>query len=206
MECITPFSTDVFVFRPPEAEALNPPLRQALLAERQGGPGVSASEVGGWHSVPDLARRPGPPTRPVMQSIVRHTGEVVRQLAGRRGQTVPPLGWSVEAWAIILDEGGYNRPHDHHPAHFSAAWYVDAGEPPTDDHPLSGAFSVLDPRRATGVIPGLDLWPSSLDIRPESGMLIVFPAWLRHHVHPYRGERPRVVVSANLRLVPPGTP
>ena len=31
-------------------------------------------------------------------------------------------------------------------------------------------------------------------------MLVIFPGWLMHHVHAYRGARPRVAISCNLTL------
>lgn len=202
MDHLSLFCTDVFVFRPPNAETLNPPLLQAILDERSREPGVSASQVGGWHSRPDIAQRTGPPYRPVMETIVDRVGQVLHRLAAQRGQPVPSHRWSVEAWSIVLERGGYSQPHHHRPSHFSVAWYVDAGEPPSEAHPLSGAFSLLDPRGQVGRVQGLDLWPPTLDIHPESGMLLIFPGWALHHVHPYAGERPRVVVSANLRIAP----
>ena len=203
MEHLSLFATDVLVFRPERAAALNAAVLPAILAASEAEAGVTASEVGGWHSTPDLAQR-GPPYRPVLDHIVRCVSEAARTVAARSGQPLPPFGWSVEAWAIVLESGGYNRPHDHQPAHFSVAWYVDAGDPPTPDHPMSGALSLLDPRGPIAQPPGGTLWPRTLDIQPESGMLVVFPSFVTHHVHPYFGSRPRVVVSANLRMVGPG--
>ena len=36
--------------------------------------------------------------------------------------------------------------------------------------------------------------------RPQAGLLVVFPSWLYHWVHPYTGQRPRVAVSFNATL------
>jgi hypothetical protein len=33
-------------------------------------------------------------------------------------------------------------------------------------------------------------------------MLVVFPGWLQHYVHPYRGTRPRVAIACNLTMSP----
>ena len=133
----------------------------------------------------------------------------VRNEFGRRvmarGLRVPPHGWSVQAWSIVLDPGGYNRVHDHASSHWSVAFYVDAGDPAS---PLGGALSFIDPRRSALTIPGLDLDPATLDVFPQTGMLVIFPGYLQHMVHPYDGTRPRIVISANLsvQLAPHGRP
>ena len=28
-------------------------------------------------------------------------------------------------------------------------------------------------------------------------MIVMFPSWLLHHVHPYQGERPRISIAFN---------
>ena len=37
---------------------------------------------------------------------------------------------------------------------------------------------------------------------PEEGTMIVFPSWLHHAVHPFRGDGERRSVSFNLNLRP----
>lgn len=198
---IRAFSTDILVVQMTTAEALVP-LKQAILAERARHPGVSASQVGGWHSVPDLAQRPGDPYQPLISAIVQAVGSEFERLVTERGLTPPRYGWRVQAWSAVLDPGGYSRVHDHTRSNWSVAFYVDAGDPGS---PLGGALSFVDPRRSAITIPGLDLDPVILDIRPRTGMLVIFPGYLQHTVHPYDGTRPRIVVSANLsvRWAPP---
>ncbi|EEA04372.1 hypothetical protein BH160DRAFT_0274 [Burkholderia sp. H160] len=43
---------------------------------------------------------------------------------------------------------------------------------------------------------------STFMIRPRSGMLVVFPGWLQHYVHPYRGTRPRIIIASNVVMSP----
>jgi hypothetical protein len=35
---------------------------------------------------------------------------------------------------------------------------------------------------------------------PQTGMLLMFPAWLYHYVHPYRGTEPRISVAFNVTI------
>jgi predicted 2-oxoglutarate/Fe(II)-dependent dioxygenase YbiX len=88
-------------------------------------------------------------------------------------------------------------------------YYVDAGTNSLD-HPLSGVLEFLDPRAGIEAVtaPG-DPYGEPLRVRPEAGLLIVFPSWLFHWVHPYVGKTPRIAVSFNatcraLSAVKPG--
>jgi hypothetical protein len=103
---------------------------------------------------------------------------------------------------MVMRNGHYVMTHDHGDVHWSVAYYVDAG----DDLPApSGRIAFVDPRRSGRTIPELDLFPSTFDIAPRTSALIIFPGWLQHYVHAYRGERPRICVSCNLTmdLAPP---
>jgi len=201
MDRLTLFSTELTVFRPDGVTELNDALKRTLLAERALGPsGFKASVSGGWHSRPDLAMRREEPFQALMALFVDHVGYCLQGMAAERGLEVPQHRWSVQSWAVVLDRGGYNLLHDHAAAHWSVAWYVDAGDPPPADAADAGALSFVDPRRAAPVIPGLELAPSTFTVHPQSGMLVVFPGALQHYVHPYQGERPRICVSANLRM------
>jgi uncharacterized protein (TIGR02466 family) len=37
-------------------------------------------------------------------------------------------------------------------------------------------------------------------VRPKSGRLVMFPAWLLHQVRPYRGTAQRISIAFNLSL------
>ena len=58
-----------------------------------------------------------------------------------------------------------------------------------------------DPRRGGRPIPGLESG-ATFTIRPRTGMLVVFPGWLQHYVHPYRGTRPRIAIACNVTMSP----
>jgi uncharacterized protein (TIGR02466 family) len=207
VERLSLFATEIFVFRPEGVDALNAQALAALLAEREATSGLVRSNVGGWHSIPDLSQRPEAPFRPLMNMLVEHVSFCVRGVAGERGLAVPPHRWSVHAWAMVMQAGDYTILHDHAESHWSLAWYIDAGDPPPEGRPEAGSIAFIDPRRAAAAMPGLDLNPSTFTVRPESGMLVIFPGYLQHYVHPYRGARPRVCVSANLKMEPlPGGP
>ena len=47
-----------------------------------------------------------------------------------------------------------------------------------------------------------DPYGEPLRVRPEAGLLVIFPSWLYHWVHPYGGQTPRIAVSFNASLTP----
>jgi hypothetical protein len=101
---------------------------------------------------------------------------------------------------MVMRQGDYTVLHDHGEAHWSATYYVDAGDA-DQRSPESGALALVDPRRGGRSIPGIESG-STFMIRPRSGMLVVFPGWLQHYVHPYRGARPRIAIASNVVMSP----
>jgi uncharacterized protein (TIGR02466 family) len=195
---ISLFATPVVVVDLPDMAEVNAELARQLLAEEQAVPSWQRANVGGWHSEPDLGRRPDDGFRRLIGHVVDAVGSTVVAIAGDTGVAqLPPYRYAVTAWAMIMRNGHYVIPHDHGDVHWSVAYYVDAG----DDLPApSGRLSFLDPRRSGRTIPGPTLFPSAFDIAPRTGALVIFPGWLQHHVHAYRGERPRICISCNLTM------
>ncbi|MDQ3370911.1 MAG: 2OG-Fe(II) oxygenase family protein [Myxococcota bacterium] len=195
---ISPFPTPIWVFDLPEMEAINAALATSLLAEAARVPSVQRSNIGGWHSAPDLSRRSDPMIQRLMQTIIDQVDAGIGGFAAGVGVTeLPRFRYALTAWAMIMRDGDYVVPHDHGDAHWSSAYYVDAGEPGPAP---AGRLAFLDPRRSVRAIPGLPLFPSVFDIAPRTGSLVIFPAWLQHHVYPYRGGRPRICISCNVTV------
>lgn len=194
---ISLFATPVVVFDLPELDGVNAELVALLLDEEQRVPSWQRANVGGWHSAPDLAQRQVPAIQTLIRAIVDHVGLTVSTLVADAGLAeLPRFRYGVTAWAMIMRDGHYVVPHDHGEAHFSVAYYVDAG----DDAPApSGRLAFLDPRRGGRAIPGM---PTAFDMAARTGALAIFPGWLVHHVHAYRGQRPRICISANLAMDP----
>jgi uncharacterized protein (TIGR02466 family) len=192
------FATPIVVFDLPDMAEINRAIAAQLLAEEQTVASWQRANVGGWHSVPDLSRRSEPWFRALMRAIVDAVGAHVAALAAHaKTGPLPAYRYGVTAWAMILRGGHYVIPHDHGDAHWSVAYYVDAG----DDLPApSGRIAFLDPRRSGRSIPELSLFGETFDLAPRTGALVIFPGWLLHYVHPYRGERPRICVSCNLTM------
>src|SRR5262249_29421986 len=146
--------------------------------------------------VPNLAQRPEPCYRSVIEKIITQVSAMTNALAAASSSPPRRFRFGAQAWAMILRRDDYVMLHDHADAHWSTAYYVDAGDEVEADR--SGALALVDPRRSGRSLPGVDLFGTTFEVRPRSGALVIFPGWLQPYVHPYRGERPRISISCNL--------
>lgn len=195
------FGTPLFIFEK-IAGPDNEDLAKRLLEEREKSPGIKRHLVGGWHSAPDLTSRPELCYQGLVQGVVDRVSAAIGMLAEEAGLPTPEaLRYDVHAWATVMRDGDYVVAHDHDEAHWSIVYYVDAGDVDLPDHPESGALALVDPRRGGRPMPHVDLFPQKFVVKPRTGALVVFPAYLQHYVHPYRGARPRIAVSANLTML-----
>jgi len=192
------FATPIVVIDLPAMEDTNREIAARMLEEETTVPSWQRANVGGWHSTPDLSRRPEPWFRHLMRAVVDQVGTNVAALTQAAGiEHSPAFRYAVTAWAMVMRDGHYVVTHDHGDVHWSVAYYVDAGD---DLPPPSGRLAFLDPRRSGRAIPELPLFPSTFDIRPRTSALVIFPGWVQHYVHTYRGQRPRICVSCNLTM------
>ena len=192
------FQTPVVVFDLPGMEVVNAEIAAQLLAEEKAVPSWQRANVGGWHSVPDVSQRPQGCFRTLMRAVVDQVTGVVRALASDMGiANVPVYRYGVTAWGMVLRDGHYVMVHDHGDVHWSVAYYADAGDEAPEP---SGQLVFVDPRRSGRSIPELNLFPTSFEVRPRTSALVIFPGWLQHYVHAYRGQRPRICVSCNLTM------
>jgi tetratricopeptide (TPR) repeat protein len=93
------------------------------------------------------------------------------------------------AWATVLDIGGYQDPHNHPSGVLSGVYYVqlpDTGE--------AGAieFGRPPPRFSGPEIPEVKL------IRPQAGLLVLFPSFFWHRTIPFQGDGKRISIAFDL--------
>jgi uncharacterized protein (TIGR02466 family) len=194
------FITPIGRFMLPDPSTMNEGLKAAILEREQNdSEGQSRSNRGGWHSRDDLLLWPQPEVSEVgkaIQSGVRHMIKLATQQEEYKGR------FSMTAWANVNRSGAYNSIHTHPHSHWSGVYYVETGHYEADDFPNAGELSLLDPRGAAVNMlphPGVKLHPG-IDIKPEEGLLLVFPAWLQHGVYPFRSDTRRISISFNILL------
>ena len=101
-------------------------------------------------------------------------------------------------WSIINEEGAFNQKHHHSNSDISAAYYVSA-------HGECGDIVFYDPRPARVFNSPIAKSSNKLNatinsVKPENGLLVLFPSYLEHSVNPNLSNKKRVVISFNLSL------
>jgi len=188
------FPTYIGRVRLPDTEAMNQGLRSLILAEESEYPSLGRSNIGGWHSRADFLRRSDANVTALSSWITWALRRMICVTTGRENFAGTA---SITAWATICRTGAYHAPHSHPDSAWSGVYYVDAGTE-NQDQPLSGVLEFLDPRAGAEAVsaPG-DPYGEPFRVRAQSGLLVMFPSWLYHWVHPYAGETPRIAISFN---------
>jgi uncharacterized protein (TIGR02466 family) len=192
------FSTPIFwyVFR--NVEALNTELRELILAQERAAPSAVKSNDGGWQSPDDVFHWTGP----AIATLRRLASSAVEAATSRL--PLPPsfrAEFHLSGWAAVNRAGHYNTVHVHPMATWSGVYYVDPGSEPAESGGGLLEFSHPIVASAMTFFPGA--LPSARLVRPEPGMIILFPSYLQHSVRMYRGDRPRICVpfNAHMRMV-----
>jgi len=197
LEVTQAFPTFIGQYRVPDADSINQELQALIFEEEARYSSLGRSNVGGWHSRPDFLSRPEPAVAALTTWITWGVKQMVNATAGS-GAFKGNL--SVSAWATICRADAYHAPHSHPDSAWSGVYYVNAGTG-NPGRPLSGVLEFLDPRAGVEAVsaPG-DPYGEPVRVRPEAGLLVFFPSWLYHWVHPYAGQTPRIAVSFNVAL------
>ena len=195
---VTPaFPTLIGRVRLPDAETMNQGLHALILNEEAQYPSLGRSNIGGWHSRPDFLHRSDANVDALTSWII---WALRRMICAATGQDSFKGTLFITAWATVCRAGAYHAPHSHPDSAWSGVYYVDGGAE-NPDQPLSGMLEFLDPRAGAEAVsaPG-DPYGEPFRVRPQAGLLVVFPSWLYHWVHPYAGETPRIAISFNASI------
>ena len=122
--------------------------------------------------------------------------EYLRQVFGAESSQLDP--WPV-GWANILGEGDWQGPHNH----------------PTDKNVASGVYYVHMPDekpKPQGCIEFINPIPESVHhgfpatrrLNPKEGLMVLFPPYYTHYVHPFRGPGQRAIIAFDLLAQKPG--
>ena len=193
------FPTPIFwyVFR--KVEHLNAELRNLILNQERATPSMAKSNKGGWQSATDFFSWDGS----AVATLRRFASRAVEVATARLG--IPPNArceFHLSGWAAVGRKGHYNTAHVRPMAAWSGVYYVDPGDDAPDDG-LGGVLELAHPIVAAVMTFFPGLLPSAPLVRPEAGMIVLFPGYLQHSVRLYHGERPRICVpfNAHLRVV-----
>jgi uncharacterized protein (TIGR02466 family) len=189
------FPSPIFWHVLKDCEGMNADLRALILEKEKSTASTTKSNMGGWQSPPDFFEWQEPAVA-ALERYVRCALDVATVRA-----TAPEFlraKYDLHGWGAVNRRGHYNTAHVHPMATWSGVYYVDPGEaaPDTTDgnlefaHPVAAATMTFFP----------SMLPSARLVRPQAGLMILFPSYLLHSVRMYQGERPRICVPFNAHL------
>jgi uncharacterized protein (TIGR02466 family) len=116
------------------------------------------------------------------------------------------IRWSLQAWANVNRFGDYHDYHNHPHAYLSGTYYVrvptrfESLETRNDVRP--GRLTLYDPRACANMtaIKGDPYIEPEYTVDPKAGMILLWPAFVNHFVHPNLSKQVRLSVSFNVLL------
>ena len=196
------FETPVAYSKLSEAEALINDLEKAIRQRKANSEGLSRSNIGSWHSDTDMLEWGGAAAGKLAQTAI----SIAKRMSHFQEGSADDFNWYVRMWANVTPAGGLNHVHAHPGNLWAAVLYLDLGGAEEDDS-LGGSLYLEDPRFPLAAMKETSLrmlgsngqpQQYEVDMRLQRGTLIVFPAWLRHGVRVYKGERERISIALNI--------
>ncbi len=200
------FGTPIATYPWPDSDELNQDLKQFVLRKEQETKGITRSNVGSWHSESDLFKTDADCIRKLAQRIQQMTAALTRAVMVNPEAGAKTINYQLDGWANVTRHGGYNTVHNHPNCLWSGTYYVASGE--ADEGPVqNGRLELLDPRAGINMIyiKGTIMEGRYL-IEPLPGLMVMFPSWLSHFVHPFFGNGERISIAFNILPRPPAPP
>ncbi len=197
------------------AAEVNPVLARVFKALRATDGKASTGSF--YASADDLLRRVDLPEFGALLQFIAASLQTTAQQAnagvwpeGRHGLQLELTG----VWFQIQNGAAFHDVHTHGNCSWSGVYYVQVDDTrQRQANPqfgeLNGAtrfYSPMFPLLGGAHIDMGNAWlqQATLDVAPEEGELVLFPAFLPHKAMPYVGERDRIIVSFNAQIRAPG--
>ena len=112
-----------------------------------------------------------------------------------------PPATRMRMWGVVMHAGGHQISHLHPAAWLSGVYYPEVPDLVCEDDPEHHGWIELG-RAPEEDFPGLAPMPVDA-VRPEEGLLLVFPAWFYHRTISYPADVRRISVGFDLVPVAP---
>lgn len=107
-----------------------------------------------------------------------------------------PDRFGLNIWAIILQQAGHQIPHIHPGAWLSGVYYPKL-PPVIGDNSQAGWIEFgRPPESYTG-----EVEPDVIMIRPEEGLMLLFPSYMYHRTIPFAGDGTRISIAFDICLM-----
>lgn len=191
------FSIPFVQYQVKDCESMNEDLKEIILKKEKEMETTLKSNQGGWQSEGDFFRWGGDSIEKLYSIFSR-----VIEIATSKLNFIEtiPMDFHIYGWANINRKGHSNIAHIHPMSTWSGTYYVQADD--KIEINKSGLFEAINPNTShlmsffPGLLPGEHL------IQPKTGMLNLFPSYMRHGVRTFQGIEPRicVAINANMRI------
>jgi len=152
------------------------------------------AHVGGWYSRGGFLSRPQPEIRLLKEFIQGSVREYIAKAGDN--STAERTRLDIHSWVALTQPNDYQSPHVHPKSQISAVYYVNVPDTP----PPQGNLVFVTPlcEQEMSFVPSLS--PSSMSVKPQGGMLVLFPSYLRHYTHPFYSGEDRSLVVATINV------
>ena len=110
-----------------------------------------------------------------------------------------PSNWTLSVWGLVLPAQGYQVPHFHRAGWISGCYYVqvsDAVSDPEDGHDGWIEFGRPQSIYHTAASPRVHL------VRPEEGLMVLFPSFFFHRTIPFETDADRICIAFDVQPDP----
>jgi uncharacterized protein (TIGR02466 family) len=151
----------------------------------------------GRHSGELLTEPKGPIAH--LEKAILAAADAYREEMGRDADhpflAAPPAKWTLSVWGVVMQSAGHQIPHIHPAAWLSGVYYaklpdivgaedagnagwIEFGRPPDHCHNHTE--------------------PPVRSVRPEAGLMVLFPSYFYHHTVPFEAEGTRISIAFDL--------
>lgn len=137
---------------------------------------------------------------PAIQALFKSFAAPIREYLAHIGHGPDPLRRRNNgtcrfngSWSVKLRPLGYHSNHVHPRGWISSACYIDLPDSMADAQSQAGALMFGEPSIAT-----TPLLHAEHVVRPEVGMLVLFPSYFWHGTVPFTGDQTRLTVAFDL--------
>lgn len=182
-----------------DSETLNSELANLVLVKEVADPGISTTNVGGWHSKKNFQSWNGECVLTLLRRIRVFGAFMVNEACGTSFLTLP-ADWEIQAWANINRAGDRNKFHTHvrNSNLWSGIYYVQSGTSQMDNEEVARTVFV-DQFQPTAKSD--EDRRSRFCVDPVPGLMLLFPSSLGHRVEEHVGDSERITVAFNLKHV-----
>tara|TARA_Y100000401_G_C8322343_1_gene226111 strand:+ start:1338 stop:1982 length:645 start_codon:yes stop_codon:yes gene_type:complete len=157
----------------PNHEMLNQHLRALIENYRTSNPSSNKTNIKSWHTTYMLHHE-----EHKFLPFIEHVYDYVKSITKEYYYWTEEIDFAcTNFWAAMYEKNDFCLKHAHFPSIFSAVYYVDV-EP--DASPI--------------------IFGGNIQVKPENGMLLIFPGDLFHEVPKTKGER--IVLAMNFEKLP----